>query len=308
MHIDIKRRLTRLLAMAAAASLLASGCDSHSPPPVVAASTPPDSVATPTPAPAPTQAVPDARKFTTTGPLIADQQADIGADRDGRVVQISAQIGDHVKAGQLLAQLDDRILRSAVDAQKAHIAEAQAQVRNWQAEQASARADLERANALHDAKILSDQDWEIYQYKLDEANAQVVRYQSEENATEAGLASATVLLEQSRIVAPFAGVIGRSSIRLDQQVKAGDTLFWITAEAPLRVFFTVPETLMASFHAGKALDLTTADYPDLHQPGRILRVSPVVDPASGSVQVIGAVDHPSSLLKPGMTMQVRLAP
>ena len=161
------------MAMAAAASLLLSGCDSHSPTPVVAASTPPDSVAAPTPAPAPTQAVPDARKFTTTGPLVADQQADIGAERDGRVVQINAQIGDHVKAGQLLAQLDDRILRSAVDAQKAHIAEAQAQVRNWQAEQASARADLERATALHDAKILADQDWEICQYKLDEANAEL---------------------------------------------------------------------------------------------------------------------------------------
>ena len=54
--------------------------------------------------------------------------------------------------------------------------------------------------------------------------------------------------------------------------------------------------------------MTTADYPGLHQPGRILRVSPVVDPASGSVQVIGAVVHPSPLLKPGMQMQVRLAP
>lgn len=294
--------------MAVLSALLASGCDSHSPAPVVAATTPPGSVAAPTPAPVPTPAAPDAREFTTTGPLVADQQADIGAEREGRVVQINAQIGDRVKAGQVLAQLDDRILRSAVDSQMAHIAEAQAQVRNWQAEQASARADLERANALHDAKILSDQDWEICQYKLDEANAQVARYQSEENAAEAGLASATVLLEQSRIVAPFSGVIGRSSIRPDQEVKAGDALFWITAEAPLRVLFTVPETLMASFSAGKTLDLTTADYPDLHQRGRIYRVSPVVDPASSSVQVIGAVDHASPLLKPGMTMQVRLAP
>jgi len=54
--------------------------------------------------------------------------------------------------------------------------------------------------------------------------------------------------------------------------------------------------------------LSTADYPGLKQAGRIYRVSPVVDPASGSVQVIGAVDHPSPQLKPGMTMQVRLAP
>ena len=72
--------------------------------------------------------------------------------------------------------------------------------------------------------------------------------------------------------------------------------------------FTVPERLMAAFTVGTPLELTTADYPGLHQPGRISRVSPVVDPASGSVQVIGAVVHPSPLLKPGMTMQVRLAP
>jgi len=74
------------------------------------------------------------------------------------------------------------------------------------------------------------------------------------------------------------------------------------------VLFTVPETLMASFKAGTPLELTTADYPGLNQAGHILRVSPVVDPASGSVQVIGAIDHASPMLKPGMQMQVRLAP
>ena len=120
--------------------------------------------------------------------------------------------------------------------------------------------------------------------------------------------SADLQLEQSRIVAPFDGVVGRSSIRLAQEVKKGDVLFWITAEAPLRVFFTVPETAMAAFPTGASLELTTADYPNLHQPARILRVSPVVDPASGSVQVIAAVVNPSPLLKPGMSMQVRLAP
>jgi multidrug efflux pump subunit AcrA (membrane-fusion protein) len=65
---------------------------------------------------------------------------------------------------------------------------------------------------------------------------------------------------------------------------------------------------MAGFTTGAPLDFTTADYPGLHQQGHILRVSPVVDPASGSVQVIGEVVHPSRLLKPGMSMQVRLAP
>ena len=90
-----------------------------------------------------------------------------------------------------------------------------------------------------------------------------------------------------------------STVRPDQQVKAGDAAFWVTAEALLHVLFVVPETLMASFTVGKPLELTTADYP---WPGaaapHLSRVSPVVDPASGSAQVIGVVDHPSLQLKP----------
>lgn len=65
---------------------------------------------------------------------------------------------------------------------------------------------------------------------------------------------------------------------------------------------------MGAFTVGAPLELTTADYPGLRQPARILRVSPVIDPASGSVQVIGLVSHASPLLKPGMSMQVRLSP
>jgi RND family efflux transporter MFP subunit len=258
---------------------------------------------------APSSAAPlDAKSFSTTGPLVADQQADIAAERNGRVVSIAVGIGDHVKAGQVLAELDDRALRLACDAQRERIASAHAEVNDWNAEEKSATADLRRADQMRADKIISDEVWEHVKYKLDETIAEVARYHSEEAAAEADLAGANLQLEQSRIVAPFTGVVGRNSVRIAQQVKPGDVLFWITAEAPLRVLFTVPETFMSSFSTGKPLDLTTADYPDMHQRGRVLRVSPVVDPASGSVQVIGEMVRPSPLLKPGMSMQVRLAP
>jgi RND family efflux transporter MFP subunit len=260
------------------------------------------------PIPAQTTAAPESRPFSTTGPLVAEQQADIAAERNGRIVQIAIQIGDHVEQGQLLASLDDRMLRSSVEAQRARIASARAQVSEWEAEESSARSDLRRADQMRADKIISEENWETAKYKVDETSAEVTRHRSEQAAAEAELNTANLQLEQSRIVAPFSGVVGRSSVRPAQEVKAGDVLFWITAQAPLRVLFTVPESVMASFTTGKSLDITTADFPGLHQPGRILRVSPVVDPASGSVQVIGAVNHPSPLLKPGMTMQVRLAP
>ncbi len=309
MHLDLfrtKKYLTAAIVPAAAAALLCVGCGPKSQTPgVVAADA---SIATPAPALPAAPAAPDAKSFTTTGPLVAEQQADVGAQRDGRVVEIAVQIGDRVQSGQLLARLDDRMLSAACDAQKARMASAKAQESEWESEELTAGADLRRADQMRDGKIISEEMWEHSKYRVDETVAEVDRYRSDESAAEAELAAANLQLAQSRIVAPFAGVVGRSSVRPDQQVKAGDVLFWITAEAPLRVLFTVPETLIGAFTAGKPLDLTTADYPGLHQTGRIFRVSPVVDPASGSVQVIGAVDHPSSLLKPGMTMQVHLAP
>lgn len=285
------------------------GCDSH--PAAVDASTaaPPATLPTRTaPQPAPVADAVDPKLFTTTGPLVAEQQADVSVERAGRIARINVRIGDRVKNGQVLAELDDRELRTICDSRKARLASVKAQFQEWQAEQKTAEADLRRADAMRSDKIISEEQWEHAKYRVDETIDEVGRYREDTAAAEADLNTATVQLEQSRIVAPFDGVVGRSSVRPAQEVKPGDVLFWITAESPLQVLFTVPETSMAAFSTGKALDLTTADFPGLHQQARIFRVSPVVDPASGSVQVIGAVVHPSRLLKPGMTMQVRLAP
>jgi HlyD family secretion protein len=298
-----------LVTIALAICVFCIGCDSHTP--AVDASVAPAQPTSGQPEknpPASQTAVEhdESQSFTTTGPLVAEQQADISAERNGRIETVNVRIGDRVKKGQLLAQLDDRELQATCAAHRAHMQSALAQLREWQAEQLTAESDLRRATAMRDAKIISEENWEHAKYRVDETIAEVARYREEAAAAEANLNSANVQLEQSRITAPFSGVVGRSSVRLAQEVKPGDVLFWVTAESPLQVLFTVPETAMAAFTTGKQLELTTADYPSLHQQARISRVSPVVDPASGSVQIIGAVARPSPLLKPGMTMQVRL--
>jgi membrane fusion protein, multidrug efflux system len=263
------------------------------------------------PAAAPVRAVTteiETAYFTTTGPLVADRQSDVAAERDGRVVAIAVEIGDHVKRGQVLALLDDRALRTSVDSQTARLASLRAQVREWESEEKMDGADLRRADQMRSEKILSEEGWEHVKYKLDEVTAEVARYRADVTAAEADLNAAKLQLEECHIVAPLSGVVGRRSARLEQEVKKGDVLFWITAETPLQILFTVPESAMSAFPVGAALELTTPDYPNLHQAARILRVSPVVDPASDSIQVIGALVHPSVSLKPGMSMQVTAAP
>jgi RND family efflux transporter MFP subunit len=245
--------------------------------------------------------------FKTVGPLVAEQQSDVSAERDGLIVEVRAAIGDRVRKGQMLARLDDRSLRAAVDAQTNKLASLHAQVAEWIAEENMDGADLRRADEMRADKIISLENWEHTKYKVDEAAAQVEHYRAEERVEEANLRAAQVELQRCRIDAPFDGVVGRASLRPAQQVKAGEPLFWITAEAPLRILFTVPATQMASFASGVPLILTTAIFPALRQTAVVSRVSPVVDPASDSVQVIGTVTRPSPLLKAGMSMQVEPA-
>jgi RND family efflux transporter MFP subunit len=213
-----------------------------------------------------------------------------------------------VKRGQVLASLDDRALAAAVDSQTARVASLRAQIGEWEAERKMDEADLRRADQMRASKIVSEENWEHAKYKLDEVSEEIARYRADEQAAEADLRAAKLQMEQSHVIAPFSGVIGRRSLRLDQEVKTGDVLFWVTAEAPLRILFTVPESVMAACSVGAPLELTTQDYPALRQRARILRMSPVVDPASDSVQVVGAVERPSPLLKPGMSMQISLIP
>jgi RND family efflux transporter MFP subunit len=250
----------------------------------------------------------EAHNFTTVGPLVVEQQADVVAERDGRITSVSVEMGDHVHRGEVLALLDDRALQAARSEKAARIDSLRAQVLTWEAEQESNAADLRRADAMRAEKILDDEDWEHVKYKLSETKSQVARYKAEELAAEAELHAADVELSQSRITAPFDGLVGRRSVHDAQAVKKGDALFWITAQGPLRVLFTVPESAMAAFPRGAKLELTTTDYPDLKQPAIVFRVSPVVDPASGSIEVIGSLEKPSPLLKPGMSMQVKLSP
>jgi RND family efflux transporter MFP subunit len=252
----------------------------------------------------PTTAV--AEFFTTTGPLVVDQQANVAAERDGQIIEVRAQIADRVAKGQVLAVLDSRELQASRDAAAAKVASLKAEVREWKAEQEVEATDLRRADILRAAKVMDEVDWEHIKYKLQETIAEVARYEADESEAQYQLQALDVKLDQSRITAPFAGVVGRASARVGQEVKAGDALFWVTAERPLHILFTIPESELRAIRAGTRLELTTPVFPGLHQAAIVRRVSPVVDPSSDSIEIIGDLDHPSPLLKPGMSMQIRV--
>ena len=109
-----------------------------------------------------------------------------------------------------------------------------------------------------------------------------------------------------QITEPFDGLIARRYAREGQNVAKGDRLFWLTAEAPLLMRFTLPERFFGKIHNGQQMEVSSADAPGEKHGARVKQVSPVVDPSSGTFEVLVELIGERGALRPGMTAAVRL--
>jgi RND family efflux transporter MFP subunit len=248
--------------------------------------------------------VPDA--LTVSGPLIVEHQLDVLAQREGIVTKLFSETGGRVRTGDLLAQLDDRQLEADLQAARAKTRSTDADLKNWQAEARVLEADFSRAQKMYDAQLITREQWEHVKFKAEADQWDVKRveqllinYKEVEHSLE-------LELEKTRIRAPFSGIVARRYVREGQQVAKGDRLFWVTAEAPLRMRFTLPEKYLGTLKRGQQLPLTIPDFPSESHIARVVELSPVVDPTSGTfdglVEVTGVVGR----LRPGMSAILRI--
>ena len=91
-----------------------------------------------------------------------------------------------------------------------------------------------------------------------------------------------------------------------QEVAKNDRLFWISAVAPLRVKFALPESYLGHVRKGTELIVVTSATPGESHAARVVLVSPVVDPSSDTIDVTAELQGPSANLRPGMTANIRL--
>jgi membrane fusion protein, multidrug efflux system len=243
---------------------------------------------------------------SASGPLIVDHQVDVAAQRDGVVVKILAEPGKTVKTGDLLAQLDDQQIASDLEAARAKTRSVDDDLKNWQAETKVLESDYQRALKMWDAQIITKEQLEHARYKLEGDQWDVKRVSellANSHATERSL---ELELDKTRVRAPFNGVVARRYARVGQAVARGDRLFWVTAEGPLRLRFTLPEKFFGQLKRGQQLPLASPDVPDETFSAKIIEISPVVDPSSATVEVMVEVVGKSSHLHPGMTASVRI--
>src|SRR6267154_281325 len=275
---------------------------SHAPDPTMAAAAPPAQ-----PAPAASPAAPTDDHYTASGPIVVENQVDVAARRGGVVTQIFVEPGTRVRKGQLLATLDDRQVSADLEASRAKTASTEADLNNWKAEANVLEADLRRARKMWDAKLITEEQFEHAQFKAEADQWDVKRV--EQMLINAGdtQRSLELELEKTQITAPFDGIVARRYVRVGQTVARDERLVWVTATGPLRVRFTLPSRFVNQLKLGQRVAVTVADgNPALEHPARVIQMSPVVDPGSGTIEVLAELTSAAPDLRPGMQADVHL--
>jgi RND family efflux transporter MFP subunit len=241
-----------------------------------------------------------------SGPIIVEHQVEITAQHDGIVQKIFFDAPARVKAGTLLAKMDDRQTTANLEAARAKSRSIAADLKNWESEARVLEADYGRAKQLWDLGLISQEQLEHAKYKAESDQWDIKRVQETLNTARQEELALELELEKSKVIAPFDGLIARRYVREGQNVTKGDRLFWVTAEGPLMMRFTLPEKMFGHVRPGQAYEITSADVRGETHIAHVKQISPVVDPASGTFEVLVELLGDRGSFRPGMTASVHL--
>jgi RND family efflux transporter MFP subunit len=266
-----------------------------------------------------------AQRLQTNATLEAFETADLFAKVTGYLSDVRVDIGDHVKAGQVLALID-------LPEMEKQLAEDQAQLASKQSALETARRQVEHDNAslvLQDITLkrqaaLFKDGWVTAQ-AFDEAsaNAKIAKANlgvSEANlslgAHQVDLAAATVertktLLAYTQIVAPFDGVVARRLVNRGDLVQPPTgtlmtPLFTVQRIDTIRVFCDVPENDVPQLHVGDPAIVKPIGFTGKPFIGKVTRSSLRLDPATRNMRTEIDLPNPEERLYPGMYAEVSL--
>ncbi|MDB4977685.1 MAG: putative Co/Zn/Cd efflux system rane fusion protein [Myxococcaceae bacterium] len=226
----------------------------------------------------------------------------------GYVRSYSVDIGDRVKEGQKLAEIETPEIDQQLDQGRAELLQAEARLLQAQANRDLANTSLARYKALRPAGVASQQE-------LDQRSAQALVDESNVKAAEAaiGVQRANVRrLQQlkafANIVAPFAGMITARTIEPGALVSpsTASPLFELTATDPVRVFVQVPQNLAPSVHPKARAKVLVREFPTREFEGEIARAAGALDNQTRTMRTEVRVPNPDGTLITGMYANVQL--
>jgi RND family efflux transporter MFP subunit len=228
-----------------------------------------------------------------SGALGPEREATVRAQVPGAVMKVNVDQGMHVRAGQSLAQIDDRTLRDAfLSARSGFNTATNAAER--------AKRDLERMERLAQAGAVADRD-------LEQARLANTGAESQLADAQARLTMAQKQLDDAQIRAPFAGVVSIRSVSEGDVVAPGAALFSIVDPGSMRFEASVPAAQLSQARIGAPVSFTVSGYPDRRFTGRVARISPTVEAGTGQVRIVVSVPNAGSGLVAGLFADGRIA-
>jgi membrane fusion protein (multidrug efflux system) len=214
--------------------------------------------------------------FEAVGTIEAEDAITVVSEIDATVIRLPFREGEAIAKGGLIAQLDDAQLR---------------------AEEVRAEAVLEqRKTSYQRIKTITDEGLGTQQ-NLDDAAAAL-------KVAEAELALIRARLQKTRIVAPFAGIVGARQVSPGAFLRAGSPITELAQVDRLRINFSAPERYYSSLQRGAAVKVSTTAYPGYELTGRVDVIEPVVDQATRRAKIVARIDNPGAKFRPGMSANV----
>lgn len=213
----------------------------------------------------------------STANLEVESQAAVFAQTTGIVKRLLVEEGDHVEAGALLLKIED-------DQQRSKLRKAESQLDKQ-------RRENDRYAKLFKNKLISEQEYNESRYQLEQLQIAVDDARRD--------------LAYTAVKAPIRGTISKRAVNLGERVQAGALLFDIVDFDTLVARIYVPEKELRQVEVGQAARVSAKALGETSYTGRVERISPVVDPQSGTVKVTVAVGHHPGL-RPGMYTDVAL--
>ena len=217
--------------------------------------------------------------LSAAGTLVVDQEVTVTTRVSGVIDSLQAERGDVVRKNQPLATIDQREFRLDLRA-----AEETLNV---------SRADLRRSEELFKLSLCSQAELEQKRARHELARVEFERAQ--------------LVIDRSVVRAPFDGIVADRYTRVGEKVllEENKPLFKVVTLEPLLARAYLPGVALTRVKPGQEVAVVARDLPNAKSTGRVAFVSPILDPGSGSVQVVVNVKRDSGkLLRPGMAVQL----
>lgn len=247
------------------------------------------------------------RAMVLPGSMRPLEEASIRTRASGYVKQRLVDLGDEVKAGALLLEVDTPELDQQLDQARAELAQAAAALSHAQASRDYARSSLSRREKLAPTGVTSVDEVEKSRAEAAVAEASVAVAEANLEARRANVRRLTQERSFARVVAPFAGTIIARAVDKGALVGPSVELFKIATTDPMRVFIEVPQSAAPSIATGIPATVTVREFPGRAFEGEVARFASALDPQTRTMTTVVHVPNPKGELLAGMYAEVELS-